>query len=141
MTLIYQIRRGPLSHHGVPKMSHPNHCSLAQSVAVPRVTTFWEQIRTYVDLHWRITIPKSPNLLVFHNTRPPDETDPNGEAGEIQDNLFPSIIHTILLLPIFRNGQIHSYHILPFWLVNSKPIFSQTKPTQRGLKKGVQRVS
>lgn len=39
----------------------------------PDTQKFWDQIITCIDLHWRVTIPKSPELLIFHSTRPPLE--------------------------------------------------------------------
>lgn len=64
----------------------------------PNSQRFWDQVITYVDLHWRVALPKSPELLLFHCTRPPEGTDDSGDGGVEEDILLPSLIHTILLL-------------------------------------------
>lgn len=64
----------------------------------PASQEFWDQIVTYIRQHWKLVVPKSPELLLFHCTRPP-EGNFNGVTGEKSERSWlPGIIHTILLL-------------------------------------------
>lgn len=64
----------------------------------PDSQRFWDQVITYIDLHWRVTLPKSPVLLLFHCTRPPEGVDVFDDAEEGEDLVIPTLVHTILLL-------------------------------------------
>lgn len=64
----------------------------------PAIQRFWDQVITYIDLHWRLRLPKTPRLLLFHCTQPPDTPDLPDGAGEMEDIRIPTLIHSVLLL-------------------------------------------
>lgn len=40
----------------------------------------------------------SPELLLFHCTRPPEGSDPPDGEGELEDIVIPTLVHTIWLM-------------------------------------------
>lgn len=58
----------------------------------PKIQDYWDLIVQWINTHWKSVVSKSPEALIFHFIRPPDEV-----TGETEP-WVPGIYHTIFLL-------------------------------------------
>lgn len=72
---------------------------LAWSLALPGYLDFLGSSDGWINTHWKPDIPESPEALIFHYLRPPDEGTTNNAKQAPHTAGPPGIYHTILLLP------------------------------------------